>query len=447
MPGIRQAFKRSILDRLPVELFSIIFSFYTSDLHRGTSPFTLGAVCRGWRDIAWSTPDVWMNFNATFSKVIPLDETRLQLAQDFLGRSGRLPLTISLSVLINFSDQNRDPRLELYCRLVDVILKHSSQWYDLYLSIPPPLFGHLCRYLIDAPSNLNLLYLNVFAYQYPQNLSHPNPLRLRPKIVDFTELYDSRPLELGWDRVTSCSMHCLALGQVFQVLQHGNNLLECDFDWVNLWHETESFIDPPGHITHHSLQQLHIRFSPRSETLGPQFFNNITLPGLKHLSVQTHSGSLVQFIARSSCKLQTLRLIGTQDRDGDLLNLAQLLPSLEELYIALPYFDGRQGLPKSFKTALAPHVPSTVPSTDVLLLPCLRLFYWDVKGIDWNLIRNLIVPHSSVDKRIRRPLESITIRYRVQRSARYSASIPEDIAAQLRPFRDQIALKVVVLDR
>ncbi|KAF8809807.1 hypothetical protein BYT27DRAFT_7093259, partial [Phlegmacium glaucopus] len=55
-----------ILRRIPPEIISHIFNLYLPEFHidnprdsKEAVPLTLGAVCKSWRNIAWSSPTLW----------------------------------------------------------------------------------------------------------------------------------------------------------------------------------------------------------------------------------------------------------------------------------------------------------------------------------------------------------------------------------------------------
>ena len=95
--------------KLPPEVSSHIFLLsmgardtYVSQRGAGLpTPFLLGAVCRGWRQLARSTPRLWTtlglkNFDTT-NPSLKRTGALPQLIADWLERSGGLPLTLHIS--------------------------------------------------------------------------------------------------------------------------------------------------------------------------------------------------------------------------------------------------------------------------------------------------------------------------------------------------------------
>lgn len=94
--------------KLPPEVASHIFllSMGARDAYKVSgnglpTPFLLGAVCRGWRQLARSTPRLWstLDFNLTDSM-----DALPHLVADWLERSGGLPLTLK----VYYSDRGSD---------------------------------------------------------------------------------------------------------------------------------------------------------------------------------------------------------------------------------------------------------------------------------------------------------------------------------------------------
>ncbi|KIM48318.1 hypothetical protein M413DRAFT_228114 [Hebeloma cylindrosporum] len=94
-----------ILNLLPPEIISLIFTFCIPDFRDYDPetfvkedppiPFLLGAICRSWRSIAWSTPMLWSSLslhlsNQNFGVLV-------DLMKEWLCRSGELPLSVRLS--------------------------------------------------------------------------------------------------------------------------------------------------------------------------------------------------------------------------------------------------------------------------------------------------------------------------------------------------------------
>lgn len=91
---------------------------------RSKGAFHLGAVCRTWRNIAWTTPSLWTSL--VFWVVYDTTEPQVQLAIEWLNRSGNLPLSI---VLRNCSSEKE----LLVLPLIDVSNRSLSRCLHFYL--------------------------------------------------------------------------------------------------------------------------------------------------------------------------------------------------------------------------------------------------------------------------------------------------------------------------
>ena len=89
--------------RLPPELLGTISAavchadFHKShsdkNRHNKTTAFTLGQICREWRDIVWSTPEIWSHVFLCLS--LTRYDAQVKLLEGWLNRSGVCPLSLS----------------------------------------------------------------------------------------------------------------------------------------------------------------------------------------------------------------------------------------------------------------------------------------------------------------------------------------------------------------
>ncbi|KAJ7704604.1 hypothetical protein B0H17DRAFT_1193807 [Mycena rosella] len=104
--GHLDAYRYPVLT-LPNEIMSEIFVHflpvypYRSPLIGPRSPALLAQICRKWRDIALSTPELWRAVKLTLYKKRRFEQ-QLHLLESYLERSGSCPLSIEL--WSNFSD-------------------------------------------------------------------------------------------------------------------------------------------------------------------------------------------------------------------------------------------------------------------------------------------------------------------------------------------------------
>ena len=110
-----------------------IFPFHTEDYHslfekHKTTPFILGAVCKYWRAVTWSTPILWSSMLVRF---FACDNNKSTLVKDWLSRSGQHPLSIRIFFRPIRSTAEADFRF-----FAEIINQYSSRWRHFDLSVP-----------------------------------------------------------------------------------------------------------------------------------------------------------------------------------------------------------------------------------------------------------------------------------------------------------------------
>ena len=105
-------------------------------------PLFLGAICRKWRHIAWSTPRLWttvvVRVSSRTAKQLRGPLPRLvTVVTEWLGRSGVLPLTIQFSAARPRERKEGYDELHevksLACLIIDILNRHSECWQNLDL--------------------------------------------------------------------------------------------------------------------------------------------------------------------------------------------------------------------------------------------------------------------------------------------------------------------------
>ncbi|KAJ7592786.1 hypothetical protein C8J56DRAFT_929485, partial [Mycena floridula] len=97
------------------------------------APLLLGRICRSWRELALSTPELWASIHVHF--LHPFDTIRVQRlydeAQAWIARSGTCPLTVAVTY------RHEDP---IVVKFIDYLTKLSKRWSSLDIGAP---FGWL----------------------------------------------------------------------------------------------------------------------------------------------------------------------------------------------------------------------------------------------------------------------------------------------------------------
>ncbi|KAF5356525.1 hypothetical protein D9758_008263 [Tetrapyrgos nigripes] len=131
--------------RLPVEILSEIFAHClprdrNPNCSQSEAPILLGRVCRTWRHVSLSTPSLWASIHivipilASRSVLRSVIDARREGVETWLGRSGSLPLSVSVfsewssTPLTYGSPDNFPERIRL---LLDCIFQRSNRWHTV----------------------------------------------------------------------------------------------------------------------------------------------------------------------------------------------------------------------------------------------------------------------------------------------------------------------------
>ena len=293
------------------------------------SRLSLTLVCKSWCSIARSTPALW----TTLRIYIPY-RNMPQLIQDLqqsISRSGQLPLSIQVhhhpSVLL----EPLDPLVE---KLIHLVKSCWHRWENLDITPTPELLP-LIRNSISGPSILKTLILSpAHAYNFrkqPFNIgaSFPSPTYVSLSVNTIW------PLEICWDNVTRFTARHMGVGQALEILRLPPQLRE--FTLFELWRENNTDL-PSSPILHSRLETLHVY--RHLNDISYQLMKSITLPSLKHFSYNGRhlsTSSVIDFLDRSGCSLETFSLRDADIDDDDIINLLCAMPHLETLTLESRY--------------------------------------------------------------------------------------------------------------
>ncbi|KDR86107.1 hypothetical protein GALMADRAFT_402807 [Galerina marginata CBS 339.88] len=325
----------SIILKIPPEIFSNIFihcltisiidrSIHSPNSKKGFSPLLLGAVCKLWRRIAWSTPQLWRSISVDLSG--PHISTVVELAKQWLIRSGQMPLSVRLlcrppgtaTKLFEIIDKE-DVRALL------AVLSHSSgRWRNLDLSIPP----RLMRHINSAPR-----------YVYP----------LESLFLDFNpalQSLDGSSFDLGqtninYGNLTHVNLHFLDIHACAHILHRAPRLIHCKL--FNIFQVREL----PLPIEHAHLRSLSFQRKSYTSYSSGDFILSLIIPlSLEELDYEVSRGAdanlcLANLLAHSSHSLKRLILKNIRTSSWDPEQLAQA-SSLTYLRLETDRFAGRE---------------------------------------------------------------------------------------------------------
>jgi len=446
------------IQRLPVEIVASVFSFCSPRLASldvfnvggetiAIHPiqFVLGSVCRYWRLVVCSTPQMWNIIRVFISFCTP--EVHSELLAEWLGHSGQLPLYVSMSYdTFDYYHENRDgPRPGTIAwssihRMMNMLSLNANRIRVLHLSLLGSQFSCWdANPVTDAVTTtsciLEELSIKVLGFE-PPIFELPGRV-LSPTHVS---LQDIKPLDVGiqWEHVTRVEAMGVPIKEALEVLKLAPRL---QYLKLKIYHR-ETFGEGP--ILHSSLKYLDL------DSALANSLDFIICPALEELSNHQYYDLVIlqNFINRSKCPLKRLTLQGPHTTN-QLVSILRLAPSLThlslkefgfleflEIFMKIAYFE--QGTPER-GNLLGLFLP------DLSSFTCTPNFV----GFPWSKMPSLI-PRSRNDMNlVCRPLSGIEIVVS-QKVGVYGAEFPmnhEGLRQTLEHAREGgISLKIMNVD-
>ena len=328
-----------IIRQLPPDVMSIIFEFCLLDFtkfYRSPSrsdlciPLTLGAVCKYWREIAWSTPSLWSSLIVDVSRT-----SHPTIAQEWLARSGQLPLSIRIisKPHIFFTPVHR------VAELADITNQYSTRWSHFELCLPQSHY----RYFHPSDNHAPILktirfhnYSDVDVAPEHNTDFHLTCPRLQRAFL--SQLQMNR-IHIQWDNLTHLYLHQIRMADCLFILRKTPRLVFCSFSsWYGFG------VSPPVAPTLTSLRCLRVKITDSS---AQGFFEYLICPQLEELSLSSTGnfaappGLISSHISRPACSLRSFSITDTFIPGsgglviGDIVTLLTLMPSLKKLSITL----------------------------------------------------------------------------------------------------------------
>ncbi|KAF8970167.1 hypothetical protein BDZ97DRAFT_1754169 [Flammula alnicola] len=360
------------------------------------TPLILSSVCETWRRIAHATPQLWtslpLHIGPRNAHLLP------QLAQEWIDRSGQLPLSINLCV--NTPDHLPDT---LVHRLIAVVNEYSTRWTYLRFRGSSKFLSMIIGSSQGAPQ-LQTLKL----HSREGGIFKLGDFKPTPTKVEMTYLLLGS-VNIEWNNLTHVKAGNLSIGECLELLRRAPQMTHCML-WNVRGRRTHAPIyDNP--ILHTSLQHLELDAC----SFSSDFLENVSLPSLKsyssHLETsQLPTEGLVSFLFRSSCSLETLCLMWVRATGTDLDHLFRATPALSYLKLILSPecdLDVAENFLLRFSQPAIPSSTSMEPGES--FLPRLQsIIFRAKKRFDWKLVLDVFGPSDDIDIPHRRPLRSGT---------------------------------------
>ncbi|KAG6889279.1 hypothetical protein C0992_005755 [Termitomyces sp. T32_za158] len=363
----------SLMLSLPVELCSDIFTLSCSSTG-SDSPLLLGQVCSAWRKLAWSMPWLWTNIHLCSTRP---REVHVQLLEEWIARSEKLPLSIHLKIRLGSPDVNmRD-----VTHIMDAVARCSRRWCTVNFDVP--FFYPTDSYMSNlGPTNFPMLTsatIEVKHFYTPLDMFVGAPSLQSVHLVGFPR----NSFELSWHNITSLRLNPTTIQQCLEVLNVAQNLVSCVFENI-----TRSDVLDPTPVVAPNLQYLEIisfAHTPISELLDTLF-----LPSAIDLSFHTTGNtfphwSFISLVVRSNCTLRHLTLNAVRLTEWQLWDCLCEVPSLVVLQII-----DLQRITKDTIRVLNPLNQSMLgPQHTAPLLPFLKEFtYIGAIELDFCIVAN-----------------------------------------------------------
>ncbi|KAF8350993.1 hypothetical protein F5887DRAFT_1278040 [Amanita rubescens] len=307
----RQPCKTSRFNQLPRDILAEIFVQCLPEVRlwpvidgrstKDVAPLLLCNVCFTWRAVALATPRLWQTLFLVFEQAMPKSKVEevIAMMHIWIGRSGVLPLTLSLCVE---QLRVRQDIQALGKAVLNALFNYMSRWEHVgfsYLPIPPSQLEHM-------PCLRTLIVPTYEGAQFPF-ASCPNLARIRWHFKSAVSL-----APLPWHQLTYiCLDHSMPTQNIIFVIRSCPKLTDLD---ITLEDEVQESL-PREVVVNKSLRKLQFY---TFQTCN-QLFKRLALPALTDITIQFLSNFIVSmtrgfqkellgFFSRSKCKLNRMDL-------------------------------------------------------------------------------------------------------------------------------------------
>ncbi|KAF4612079.1 hypothetical protein D9613_004484 [Agrocybe pediades] len=445
-----------IIRDLPVEVLSRIFyacfsrnpnKFMTNDGDWSPSyysiavPLRIGAVCRTWRHIAWSSPELWTGivlgrrFNSSSHVCNQYD-----IIKGWISRSGVLPLRVYIYEdeegsedldVKEYSLQRHAEKCRCWEMSLELVAQCSDRWKDATLNLSTYSFTHIASTskLLKPPiRNLHLTSSGDCGWDSPLTSEWDGGLKLwqesspGPQNVTTFCHVGFRSFYLNWQHVSQVQADRWSVQDCLDLVKSAPSLASCTFTSVSEYGEPR----PDEPVTYHaSLKELFLRFGDPS-----YFFDHVTLPSLEDLTystslyddddpIQRDDPSLMPFFTRSSFSLVALTLAAHLFTPEYMVAILNTVPSLGVFKLHCSRGIDLVEAVKTLLAAFLKHLAATATITNEIgssfgnFLPVLESLelegQWEFDFF-WGSVAKIFGDPSEVGAEGRRPLKSLGLR-------------------------------------
>jgi len=387
---------------LPVEISSYIFSIYTDDVNSDfdpqssiigrDGPLLLAAVSQTWRRVAFSTPDLWSTININIRSSDNL-RTKVELTKEWLDRSRRLPLHLSLIYRTsNVVEPEPNPLIPLF----NLIQNVSPRWHKLVLSIPPTFYTAFFGEVTCARTLETLKLIDDADEEGDLHLPHTPSL----KHLDIHLCIPFSAISIDWSTLTTIEANIILMEEYFDILRLSERLES--FRLRGLIGQPEYSL-PTTPIMHSALRELYLETSDESRMDTSELvtmLDLVTFPSLERFGYDSGSrtsfpnSAIPSIFNRSRCRLTHFDLCGDL-RNGttdDLISILSDLPTLTHFKLEDKYSQRLDDalMSNELLCRLTPIGPSEFIHIDRLLPRLESLEFVGYKAFSWSCLASVV---------------------------------------------------------
>ena len=318
----------------------------SSPQHQLMSPLLLGAVCQAWRQIAWTTPRLWIVICMKFCPSGLDNDIRFQLAEEWFGRSSQLRLAMHIASPASFTSsplsQGCSADIIPWTRLIQ---RYLPRCRTLFFKVPDDTLR--CFNLNAESSVLRTVKtkcnnINLSSCTNLLQLGSIKPLQV------FIEGPLPSQINISWANAYQIELTTIGYRDSMQVFRLAPNLQSCRIVAFDCGQIESSEI-----ITHVRLQMMTLR---ANSSHVAAIFDRLNCPSLQVLVCQLLQGclpvdNLISFLHRSASSLTCLVIDVIYDLGTAVESLQRLFeatPALIHLHLAWVEMPQYQGFLASF---------------------------------------------------------------------------------------------------
>lgn len=305
----------------------------------GEAPLLLCLVCKWWQSISYDTPTLWARLHFVNPSHAPKRypfERRKHILEQWLGRSGGLPLSISITEATSQSSIDVEDHRDL---AVSILRPIAARWEELSLTYPSvKTIRDLAKF--DAPL-LKCLDITLGTLQRSQGgyyevlcqFLSPKQMLKKLNIPIITNL-DPLRLPIQWENLTDLAVQLLADTPTSQILQMLQTMSQLQTLALNLSYSEPSENIPT--IDMPCLQTLRVvdraRLARHQPAQSHGLLHQLYVPNLRKLLYhQNVSLCYLEVTEASSDMLESINVAFPVHLHNHLVEFFRSVPTLKHL--------------------------------------------------------------------------------------------------------------------